>query len=93
MVTKTITRKITSKGQITIPLEIRKILGGDIVTFVIGQENNITLTPVDMSLEEAFGSVAVPSHLQGISEKEIQQILQDDTLDNFQSKNRTKSKN
>jgi AbrB family looped-hinge helix DNA binding protein len=39
------TAKITSKGQVTIPKEIRKVLKGDVVEFQI-VENQVVLKPV-----------------------------------------------
>ena len=55
---------ITSKGQVTIPLAIRKRLGlaaRDTVIFRLRQGNRVELEPLPMRLEEAYGSVA-PLH-------------------------------
>lgn len=41
----TAARKITSKGQVTIPMEIRKLLKSDMVTFDVVQ-SNIVIRPV-----------------------------------------------
>ncbi len=58
---------MTSKGQVTIPAEVRKRLGitaGDKLTFVIEDEGKIALRapiyPTDASLRGAAGSLATP---------------------------------
>ena len=53
---------ITQRGQVTIPVEVRRLLGlkpRDRVAFEIG-ENEVKLVPVRFTLESAYGSV--PSH-------------------------------
>jgi bifunctional DNA-binding transcriptional regulator/antitoxin component of YhaV-PrlF toxin-antitoxin module len=86
MITKSISRKITSKGQVTIPQEIRQILKTDNITFIISQNGVIEIKPVEMSLEDAFGSVAVPVHLKGKTELEIKNILDDELVASFKKK-------
>ena len=52
---------ITSKGQVTIPVEIREQLGlspRDKVIFRLGKDKRVEIEPLPMSLEEAYGSVA-----------------------------------
>lgn len=49
---------ITSKGQITIPKEVRTSLGlnaGDQVAFVVHGHSEAVLTPVTRSVDEVFG--------------------------------------
>jgi AbrB family looped-hinge helix DNA binding protein len=50
---------VTSKGQVTIPVEIRKLLGvkpeGKVAFRVV--EGRVELAPVTMSLEDTFGAV------------------------------------
>jgi antitoxin PrlF len=51
---------VTSKGQVTIPVEIREFLGisaQDKVVFRLGKDHKIEIEPLPMTLEEAFGSV------------------------------------
>ena len=57
---RTVTSTITTKGQVTIPAEVRRHLGvgdHDQVVFVIDNDQ-VRLQPVDFTLESAFGSVA-----------------------------------
>jgi AbrB family looped-hinge helix DNA binding protein len=52
--------KLTSKGQITIPLEVRERLGldtGDRVDFVIRDSGEIVVEPATVDLLELRGSV------------------------------------
>ncbi len=51
---------ISSKGQITIPADVRRHLGvgaSDKVTFVIGGDGRVELRPVRYTLESVLGSV------------------------------------
>ncbi len=51
--------RLTSKGQVTVPVEVRKKLGikpGEAIVFRI-LDDRIELDRAPMSLEEAFGSV------------------------------------
>ena len=53
-------RRITSKGQVTVPAEVRRKLGvkpGETIVFRI-REDRVELDRAPMSLEEAFGSVS-----------------------------------
>jgi len=52
-------RRVTSKGQVTIPAEVRRLLGvqpGEQVVFRI-QDDKVEISRASMSLEEVFGSV------------------------------------
>ncbi len=56
---KEITTTITQRGQVTIPVEVRRVLGvkpRDKVTFSI-EDGKVRLAPVTFSLESAYGSV------------------------------------
>ncbi len=60
---KEITTTITQRGQVTIPAEVRRLLGlkpRDKVTFRI-EDGEVKLKAVAFTLEQAFGSVK-PSH-------------------------------
>ncbi len=51
---------VTSKGQVTIPVEIRRQLGLDPtgkVAFVINSSGKVELRPVEYTLETVMGSV------------------------------------
>lgn len=55
----TVTKKITSKGQVTIPKQIRNILNAEKngqVTFEINGKN-IKLKPATNSLKSSFGAI------------------------------------
>lgn len=55
---------ITTKGQVTIPAEVRRHLGVDShdqVAFVI-EGDRVSLQPVAFTLESAFGSVEPSAH-------------------------------
>ncbi|HXG36150.1 MAG TPA: AbrB/MazE/SpoVT family DNA-binding domain-containing protein [Dehalococcoidia bacterium] len=56
---KEISATVTQRGQVTIPAEVRRLLGvkpGDKVAFVI-EGHQVGLRPVRFTLESAFGSV------------------------------------
>ncbi|MGQ9684563.1 MAG: AbrB/MazE/SpoVT family DNA-binding domain-containing protein [Anaerolineae bacterium] len=62
---------VTRKGQVTIPLAIRKLLGikpSDRVTFRI-IDGRVELAPTELSLEEVYGAVqplARPEDWEGV---------------------------
>lgn len=54
-----ITTTITQRGQVTIPAQVRRVLGlkpRDKVTFTI-EGNEVRLVPASFTLESAYGSV------------------------------------
>ena len=69
---KEITTTITQRGQVTVPAEVRKVLGvkpRDKVTFTI-EDGEVRLAPVSFSLESAYGSVkpsTKPEDFDGIA--------------------------
>lgn len=56
---KQITASITQRGQVTIPVEVRRLLGakprGKVVFQIVDGE--VRLAPVEFTLESAYGSV------------------------------------
>ena len=55
-----ITKTTTQKNQVTIPVEVRRLLGlkpRDKVAFTIDDEGEVRLAAVPFSLESAYGSV------------------------------------
>jgi len=53
-------RTVTTKGQVTIPAEVRRLLEvkpGDQVVFRV-KEGSVELEPVSVTLEDAFGAVS-----------------------------------
>lgn len=54
---------LTSKGQITIPLAVRQILGlnaGDKLEFIIGKNGEVTFKPVAGRVDDVFGKLHKP---------------------------------
>lgn len=73
---------LSSKGQVTLPIEIRKHLGvdtNDKVAFVVEPDGKVQVTPAKYpdiaSLSGAAGSLKKP-----LSWKEMQQIAREDRL-------------
>jgi len=66
-------RRVTSKGQVTIPSDVRRLLGiqpGEKVIFRV-QGDKVEIARASMSLEEVFGSVepiSRPEHFKAIRE-------------------------
>lgn len=61
---KEILATITQRGQVTIPAEVRRLLGtktGDKVAFQI-EGTEVRLAPAAMTLESAYGSVKPVAH-------------------------------
>jgi antitoxin PrlF len=61
---RSVVSTISTKGQVTIPAEIRRHLGvgdHDQVAFVI-ENNQVRLQPVEFTLASAYGSVEPTSH-------------------------------
>lgn len=64
---------ITSKGQTTIPKEIREYLHlkpGDRVDFVVGEDGHVILAPATLDLEEIEGMLHRPG-MKAVSEAEM----------------------
>lgn len=56
--------KITSKGQVTIPVSVRETLGletGDHIEFVLTENKEVLLRPVNKKVDEVFGCLAKPA--------------------------------
>jgi AbrB family looped-hinge helix DNA binding protein len=62
---------VTSKGQITLPVEVQRRLGlgpHDKVTFAIDTESNeVQLRPAAFPLQAGFGSVTPPTRTEDLS--------------------------
>ena len=75
---KQITTTITQRGQVTIPAEVRRMLGvkpRDKVAFTI-DKGEVRLEPVPFSLESAYGSVKPSSKPEDF--ERITQAAKDD---------------
>ena len=67
---KEITTTITQRSQVTVPAEVRRVLGvkpRDKVTFTIA-DGEVRLRPVSYSLESAYGSVEPAGEPQDFDE-------------------------
>ena len=76
---KTYIATITSKGQVTIPVQLREELGlapQDKVVFRMVEGNKVEMEPLPMTLEEAYGSV--PPITQPEDFAALQQIAQEE---------------
>jgi AbrB family looped-hinge helix DNA binding protein len=68
---KEITTTMTRRGQVTVPAEVRKMLGlvaRDKVTFII-EEGQVRLSPASFTLESAFASVPTLSRPEDVEEQ------------------------
>ncbi len=58
---------VTSKGQLTLPVEVRRRLGidsGDRVSIVLDDENGATLRRLEHDVESVFGLIPTPAALE-----------------------------
>ncbi len=58
---------VTSKGQLTIPKEVRDSLhlhAGDRVLFVVHGDNEATMKPITKSVDEVYGTLYRPGQPQ-----------------------------
>ena len=68
-------RTITTKGQVSIPAEVRRILGvkpHDKLVFRITEDNRVELQPTTMSLEDTFASV--PPLTEPLDDKQMRDL-------------------
>jgi len=74
---------ISSKGQITIPAEVRRHLGvgaSDKISVVITDEGRVELRPVRYTLEDVIGSIApVPNESLDL-EREIDVAMEEQAI-------------
>lgn len=64
------TRILTSKGQTTIPKEIRRHLGlkpGDKVRFMIEEDGRVVIVPATLSVKDLRGSLPKPPRAVSLS--------------------------
>ena len=62
---------ITSKGQLTLPKEIRKILNlhsGNKVEFMIDSDGNVKMVPIKSSIKDIKGIVPKPKKVVSLDE-------------------------
>lgn len=78
---RTIEAKITSQGQVTVPIEIRRHLGltnGAGVSFVIDENGAVWIEPTRFTLESVFGSVPAIDGMSDDFDEEIEQAWSDE---------------
>jgi len=80
---------VTVKGQVTIPVELRKMLGvqPNSQVLVSLEAGRVVIKPVSMTLEEAFGSVRPINTPENF--KELREIALEDHVEGVLSKMRT----
>ncbi|MEJ2544226.1 MAG: AbrB/MazE/SpoVT family DNA-binding domain-containing protein [Calditrichaceae bacterium] len=62
---------ITSKGQLTLPKEIRRILNlhsGNKVEFILDADGNVKMVPIKASIKEIKGIVPKPKKTVGLDD-------------------------
>ena len=75
---RSIDATITSQGQVTIPAEVRRILGvskRDKVTFVI-DDDGVRLVPTRFTFESAFGSIPAIPGMSADFDEEIEEAIE-----------------
>jgi len=68
---------ITSKGQITLPVEVRRALGlrpGDRVSFRTARDGSVVVEPETVDLMSLKGSVK--SNVRGVSVEQMQRAIE-----------------
>ena len=73
--------KITSKGQVTIPKEIRELLKSDVVTFDVVQSNIVIRPVLDTagSLSEYAKNVKAGSSFKKLKDKAWEEVIREKT--------------
>lgn len=75
---RTIDAMITSQGQVTIPAEVRRVLGVEKrqqVTFVI-EEDEVRLIPAQFTFESAFGAIPAKPGISDDFDDEIEHAME-----------------
>jgi len=73
-----VSARMTSKGQVTVPKEVRDALElktGDSVLFRV--EGHVALMARTPSLLELAGTIDVPAHLRGATVKDLRNAVRD----------------
>jgi AbrB family looped-hinge helix DNA binding protein len=75
---------ISSKGQVTIPVDIRRQLGvgvADKIAFVVTDEGRVELRPVRFTLESVLGSIAALPGESADLDREIAEATEDEAAE------------
>lgn len=82
---------ISSKGQVTIPADVRRKLGvgsADKVSFIFTEEGKVELRPVRFTLDSVLGSIdALPSESVDL-DREIEQAVEEEAARKMESRTR-----
>lgn len=80
---------VTVKGQVTIPIELRKMIGVEPNSQVLVslEAGKVVIKPVSMTLEEAFGSVQPINKPENF--KELREIALEEHIEGVLNKMRT----
>ena len=82
---------VTSKGQITLPVAVRRSLGidpGDLVTFVIDEETGARMRRVEETVASVRGSIPTPSGLVSDDFDDLIEEAMSDHADEFMRRTR-----
>ena len=70
--------KLSTKGQLVVPLEIRRYLGlrsGDRIDFVVGPDGAVTLRPALLEVRDLKGMLAVEGPVEPISVERMKEAV------------------
>ncbi len=77
---KEIISTVSSKGQVTIPIEVRRHLGvnaSDKVAFVVTDEGDVELRPARYTLESVLGSIPALPNESADLDREIAEAMEE----------------
>ena len=78
---------MTSKGQVTIPKDIRDSLHlntGDKIEFILTQSKEVILRPVTKKVDDVFGLLASYKKVEPVSVEEMDEIVKQKQRESFQ---------
>ena len=81
------TTTMTSKGQVTIPKDIRDSLHlntGDKIEFILTQSKEVILRPVTKKVDDVFGLLASYKKVEPVSVEEMDEIVKQKQRESFQ---------
>jgi len=77
---------LTSKGQITVPIEIRKslhLMAGDKVEFILSADNEVALRPVTKRASDVFGCLSGYAKPDAVTVEEMNEAIKERTRKRF----------
>ena len=81
------TTTMTSKGQVTIPKDIRDSLHlntGDKIEFILTQSKEVILRPITKKVDDVFGLLASYKKVEPVSVEEMDEIVKQKQRESFQ---------